>query len=277
MPKNKVKYNLRNVHYALLTFNAQGTPVFGTPVHIPGAVSLSLEANGEPSIFYADGYAYYTVSNNQGYEGDLEIAMLPDSFRTDVLKETMDSNSVLIEDATVETAAFALLFEFDGDQKKIRHVMYNCTATRPTIESATNEEEIEVKTETLTIKASPLEGGYVKARTSDNTNATAYNNWYSSVYMPQNATFGVSPSSMILGLEDSGTATIAGALGTVTAAVTIEGETTGMVQAVVSGSTLTITTTDQTREAEYVVTLTDGGRTTGNTATVEVTVVDEGE
>jgi len=277
MPKNKVKYNLRNVHYALLTFNAQGTPVFGTPVHIPGAVSLSLEANGEPSIFYADGYAYYTVSNNQGYEGDLEIAMLPDSFRTDVLKETMDSNSVLIEDATVETAAFALLFEFDGDQKKIRHVMYNCTATRPTIESATNEEEIEVKTETLTIKASPLEGGYVKARTSDNTNATAYNNWYSSVYMPQNATFGVSPSSMILGLEDSGTATIAGALGTVTAAVTIEGETTGMVQAVVSGSTLTITTTDQTREAEYVVTLTDGGRTTGNTTTVEVTVVDEGE
>ena len=277
MPKNKVKYNLRNVHYALLTFNAQGTPVFGTPVHIPGAVSLSLEANGEPSIFYADGYAYYTVSNNQGYEGDLEIAMLPDSFRTDVLKETMDSNSVLIEDATVETAAFALLFEFDGDQKKIRHVMYNCTATRPTIESATNEEEIEVKTETLTIRASPLEGGYVKARTSDNTNATAYNNWYSSVYMPQNATFGVSPSSMILGLEDSGTATIAGALGTVTAAVTIEGETTGMVQAVVSGSTLTISTTDQTREAEYVVTLTDGGRTTGNTATVEVTVVDEGE
>ena len=277
MPKNKVKYNLRNVHYALLTFNAQGTPVFGTPVHIPGAVSLSLEANGEPSIFYADGYAYYTVSNNQGYEGDLEIAMLPDSFRTDVLKETMDSNSVLIEDATVETAAFALLFEFDGDQKKIRHVMYNCTATRPTIESATNEEEIEVKTETLTIKASPLEGGYVKARTSDNTNATAYNNWYTSVYMPQNATFGVSPSSMILGLEDSGTATIAGALGTVTAAVTIEGETTGMVQAVVSGSTLTISTTDQTREAEYVVTLTDGGRTTGNTATVEVTVVEEGE
>ena len=276
MPKNKVKYNLRNVHYALLTFNAQGNPVFGTPVHIPGAVSLSLEANGEPSIFYADGYAYYTVSNNQGYEGDLEIAMLPDSFRTDVLKETMDSNSVLIEDATVETAAFALLFEFDGDQKKIRHVMYNCTATRPTIESATNEEEIEVKTETLTIKASPLEGGYVKARTSDNTNATAYNNWYSSVYMPQNATFAVSPSSMTLGLEDSGTATISGALGTVTAAVTVDGEPSGMVQASVSGSTLTLTTTDQTRtDVTYTVTLTDSGRTTGNTAVLTLTVEED--
>lgn len=276
MSKNKVKYNLRNVHYALLTFNAQGTPVFGTPVHIPGAVSLSLEANGEPSIFYADGYAYYTVSNNQGYEGDLEIALLPDSFRTDVLKETMDSNSVLIEDATVETAAFALLFEFDGDQKKIRHVMYNCTASRPTIESATNEEEIEVKTETLTIKASPLEGGYVKARTSDTTNATAYNNWYSSVYMPQSVTFGVTPSTMTLGLDDSGTATISGALGTVTAVITVDGEVSGMVQASVSGSTLTLTTTDQTRtDVDYTVTLTDAGRTTGNTAVLTLTVEDE--
>lgn len=271
-----MKYNLRNVHYALLTFNAQGNPVFGTPVHIPGAVSLSLEANGEPSIFFADGYAYYVVSNNQGYEGDLEIALVPDSFRTDVLKETMDSNNVLVEDATAETAAFALLFEFDGDKNKIRHVMYNCTASRPTIESATKEEEIEVKTETLTIKAAPLEGGYVKARTSDTTNATAYNNWYSSVYMPQNATFGVTPSTMTLGLDDSGTATISGALGTVTAAVTVDGEPSGMVQASVSGSTLTLTTTDQTRtDVEYTVTLTDSGRTTGNTVVLTLTVEDE--
>ena len=49
-------------------------------VAMPGAVSLSLEPNGEPSNFYADGYAYYTISNNMGYEGDLELAMVPESF-----------------------------------------------------------------------------------------------------------------------------------------------------------------------------------------------------
>ena len=185
--KNKVKFNIRNVHYAKLTVSETGEVTFAKPVPMPGAVSLSLDPNGEPSVFYADGYAYYTISNNQGYEGDLELALVPESFRTDILKETMDSNSVLIEDATVETEKFALLFEFDGDVKKIRHVLYNCIASRPTIESSTKEDEIEVKTETLSITASPLSGGYVKSRTSDTTTEEAYEGWYQAVYLPTDA------------------------------------------------------------------------------------------
>lgn len=92
---------------------------------MPGTVSLSLDPNGEPSNFYADGYAYYTISNNMGYEGDLELAMVPESFRTDVQKEELAGNKVLVENANVETENFALLFEFDGDVRKIRHVLYH--------------------------------------------------------------------------------------------------------------------------------------------------------
>ena len=87
--KNKVKFNIRNVHYAKLTVSETGEVTFAKPVPMPGAVSLSLDPNGEPSVFYADGYAYYTISNNQGYEGDLELALVPESFRTDILKETI--------------------------------------------------------------------------------------------------------------------------------------------------------------------------------------------
>ena len=102
---NKVKFNLKNVHYALLTLSAQNVPSFGKPVAIPGAVSLSLDANGEPENFYADGVVYYVINNNMGYDGDLEVAMIPESFRTDVLKEELDENGVLIENSESELTA----------------------------------------------------------------------------------------------------------------------------------------------------------------------------
>nr|DAL68020.1 MAG TPA: tail tube protein [Caudoviricetes sp.] len=182
--KNKVKFNICNVHYALITVAEEGSVTFGTPVPMPGAVSISMDPTGEPESFYADGIEYYVINNNQGYDGDLELAMIPESFRTDILKEEADANKVLVENANSETGSFALLFEFDGDIRKIRHVLYNCSASRPTIESKTNEEDKEVQTETLTIKARPMASGYVKAKTGDSTTDTVYNNWYKTVYEP---------------------------------------------------------------------------------------------
>lgn len=181
---NKVKYNLKNTHYALLSIDEEGVVSYGTPTPMPGSVSISLDANGEPENFYADGIAYYVINNNMGYDGDLEVAMIPENFRIEALKEIQDDNGVLIENADVELASFALLFEFDGDQKRIRHVLYNCSASRPSIEGKTNEDSREVQTETLTIKATPLASGMVKAKTGNATSATAYNNWYKAVYIP---------------------------------------------------------------------------------------------
>ena len=181
---NKVKYNLKNAHYALLTIGEDGTVSYGNPTAIPGSVSISLDANGEPENFYADGIAYYVINNNMGYEGDLELALIPESFRTEVLMEALDDNGVLIENAQVELASFALLFGFDGDQKHIRHVLYNCAASRPGIEGKTNEDSREVQTETLTIKATPLASGIVKAKTGNTTDTTVYDDWYKAVYMP---------------------------------------------------------------------------------------------
>lgn len=187
--KNKVKFNISNVHYALITSTDEGFN-FGLPVPMPGAVSISLDPNGEPESFYADGIEYYTISNNMGYDGDLEIALIPESFRTDILKEIADANKVLIENANTETAYFALLFEFDGDKHKIRHVMYNCTAARPSLEGQTNEESREVQHETLSLSSRPLPNGLVKARTGNDTNTEAYSSWYTQVYLPVEETEG---------------------------------------------------------------------------------------
>ena len=183
--KNKVKYNLKNVHAAILTKGESGTYSYGTPQAIPGAVSISLEAEGENTPFYADGIVYFRSTTNNGYSGDLEIALIPEWFRTQILRETLDSNGVLVETSSgAASVKFALLFEFDGDVNAIRHVLYCCTASRPSIESETKEDTIEPGTETLSLTADPREDGLVKSRTGDTTAAATYSNWSQSVYLP---------------------------------------------------------------------------------------------
>ena len=189
---NKVKYNLKNVHAAKLTetvVDNETTFTYGTPKPIPGAVSISLDAEGESNPFYADGIVYFRSVTNNGYSGDLEMALIPEWFRTEILQEELDGKGVLVEKSTnLESVKFALLFEFDGDVNCIRHVLYNCTSSRPSIESETKEDAIEPGTEKLSITADPRADGLVKARTGDTTNAATYAGWYSAVYLPTAAT-----------------------------------------------------------------------------------------
>ena len=110
---NKVKYNLKNVHAAKLTRGEDGSFTYAKPKAIPGAVSISLDAEGDSSPFYADGIVYFRSTANNGYSGDLEIALIPEWFRTEILKEELDNNGVLIEKANItELEKFALeIFE----------------------------------------------------------------------------------------------------------------------------------------------------------------------
>lgn len=183
---NKIKYGLKNVHVAILTTDGSGGYTYDTPVAIPGAVSLSLDAETDSSPFYADDLVYYRAVTLSNYNGDLELALVTDWFRENILKETKDTNGVLIENnLNVEPVHFAMLFEFSGDVKAIRHVLYNCSVSnRASLESSTKEDTIEPGTETLEITADPRTDGLIKARTGDDTSNTVYDNWYQSVYTP---------------------------------------------------------------------------------------------
>ena len=183
---NKVKFGIKNCFYAVATIADNGSATYANPVALKGAVSLSLEAQGENSPFYADDIVYYTSSANSGYQGDLELALVPDSFKTDVLGYGTDTNGILYEDADAEVKHFALIFEFSGDKHATRHVMYNCTATRPATGSTTKTESTEPQTESMTITATSiynasLDKNIVKAScTPDQT--TQYSAWNTTVY-----------------------------------------------------------------------------------------------
>lgn len=184
--KNKVRFGLKNVHYAVLkSVDENGTPTYDTPKAIPGAVSLSFDVEGEAEPFYADNIVYYMVNNNSGYSGDLEIALIPTEFATEIMGETLDENGVLVETSTAELQPFALMFEFTGDKNGIRHVMHNCYVARPGTEGSTDEDKKTVATEKLSFTANPLANGLVKAKSCESTNAETYAGWYKSVYIPE--------------------------------------------------------------------------------------------
>lgn len=153
MANNKVKFGLSNVYMAVITEENDGTYTYGTPIAVKGAVNLSLEPQGDTNDFYADNIIYFSSSTNQGYEGDLEISMIPDSIRTAIFGETTDVNGAFIESAEDKFKTFAFGFQIEGDQKGRRYWYYNCSLTRPNTTGATIEATKEPQTDTLTIKA----------------------------------------------------------------------------------------------------------------------------
>ncbi len=178
---NKIKFGLKNVHYAVIT-NNNVVISFGSTASIPGAVNLSLSPKGDKTEFYADDMAYFVATANQGYEGNLEIALIPDTFRVDVLGDKIDANGALFEDSNAIPKNIALMYEFKGDKKSTRHINYNVSVARPSIESSTKGASIEPITDTLEITASPAEDtGLVKGRLLEGQ--TGYDTFYSAVYL----------------------------------------------------------------------------------------------
>lgn len=179
MAKDKVKFGIKNVHiFPQLT----DAPTFGPVIDVPGAVSLSLDAQGDISKFYADNIVYYQTSANNGYEGDLEVALIPDEVFEKIFNYVKDGDNVYTENASKNVVPFAMTFEEEGDQAGTKFVLYNCTATRPSRSLATVEDSKEPTTQTLSVSAAPLKDGNVMAMTSADTTVDVLKDWHTDVY-----------------------------------------------------------------------------------------------
>lgn len=187
---NKVHYDLIDVHVAPLTIEA-GVVSFGAPVALEGSISMDLSPKGNTVQLRADGIVYYRSSSNSGYEGNLNLAMVPDWFRKEYLGETLDeTDKVQVENANAEPKPFALLYGFKYDQKQRRHVLYNCMASRPNIKGDNKENQKDPDTESLPLSAVPLPGGNVKASTTASTPEAVYSGWMKTVWQGKAATEG---------------------------------------------------------------------------------------
>ncbi len=192
---NKVRFGLRNVHYALLTATTDVqtgaiTYSWATPVAVPGAVSLDMSNESDMSVFYADNVAYYATATATTYKGSLEMALIPDSMLKAIWGDSEDSTNHVIYEGAGTAKAFALLFQINGDAQNDYYVLYNCTATRPSVSAETIGENAEPKTQSIEITAAALNDqfGTIQAHTNESTPAATKNGWFSAVvYADQGA------------------------------------------------------------------------------------------
>lgn len=187
MSKNKVTFGLEKVHIAFLD-DSGASPAWAEPVHIPGAVSLSPEPQGEESTFYADNGPYFVYTNNNGYTAELAMALVPDEILAEMLGWEIDSNGMLVESTNGIPKEFALMGQIQGDKKNRRFVFYRCKASRPSKEMTTRGESVEPSQDTLSLTILPIEingQNIVKGviELSD-TNAAVYNGFFNAVTLP---------------------------------------------------------------------------------------------
>ena len=180
--ENKVQFGLEKLYYALITVT-NGEETFGTPKAVPGAVSLSMDAETGETTFYADNIKYYVSKTNNGYSGSVELAKVPEEMWEDVYGVTVDAtDKVMVEKTTDVIKEVALLFEFSGDKNKNNCVLYRCVLGRPSISHQTTEDSNEPQTVSIDYEALPLSDGKVRATTTSQTDATVKSDWYTSVY-----------------------------------------------------------------------------------------------
>ena len=185
--ENKVVYGLKNVHYSKMSIGETGKVTYAKPTAIKGAVEISLESKAELVSFEADNEVYYSAPGTSSYEGTLTLAKVPDGFLVDILGEVLDAtDGVQTEIDGAKTANFALMFQFEGDNSGVRHLFYNCSASRPSVASKTGK-EIGATELAFTASAKPSESAndkaIVKAKTTGSTTTAVYNAWFDAVYM----------------------------------------------------------------------------------------------
>jgi phi13 family phage major tail protein len=187
MSKNKVTFGLEKVHIAFLD-DSGAAPAWGEPVHIPGAVSLSPEPQGEESTFYADNGPYFVYTNNNGYTAELVMALIPDEILAEMLGWEIDSNGMLVESTDGIPKEFALMGQIQGDKKNRRFVFYRCKASRPGKEMTIRSEGVEPSQDTLSLTILPIEvdgKNIVKGVIElSNANTAVYNGFFNAVTLP---------------------------------------------------------------------------------------------
>lgn len=150
---NKVEFGISQLHVGTYTVS-NGVATLGAPYHQKGAVSFAPEEQGEFSDFYADNIPYYSAYSGGTVEGDLEVAMFDDTFKTQFLGYRALADGGIANVKNAQKPQVYIAFQVEGDAEARRVILYNASLGAITREYSTIEETKEPATETIGVSAS---------------------------------------------------------------------------------------------------------------------------
>lgn len=190
----KYVHGNRNCGYATIDTSGQ-TPVFNTPVMLPGMVNSSVEIDQDSEEIFADNKVWVSAKGAKVRSLEIAFRYLDPAYMA-LLGFKQAGNGIWTDTGTF--VPHALFFEETvedgetGDVTHKLHIFYNCTGSEPELETETDEDGIEARE--ITVSYSCLESTFVKDTDNeycqyawierDDTNKTLYDTFQSAILTP---------------------------------------------------------------------------------------------
>ncbi|MFW6121846.1 MAG: major tail protein [Petrotogales bacterium] len=181
---NKYEFGISRTHVAFI--DEEGSDYYETPEEIPGTINISITPESETTEHHHDNKKAGEETNNNGYSGSIETSTIPDEILAEMQGHEIDDNDGIVERQDDEPKEFALMFETEGSDEKIRTVFYRVKAQRPSEEHQTNDPapNISTKTMDLTMMAEDdSEDKYIKYSLKESD--TGFDSFFEEVPMPE--------------------------------------------------------------------------------------------
>ena len=180
---NKVRFGLSNLYFGTYTVAANGTVTLGSPVKVPGAVSLNLDPETEETVFWADNVKYYVTNADNGFTGEVEVAAFNDDFKTTFMNYVALTDGGIAQIKGMDNQTCYMMFQSEGDAQSRRGILYNVTLGQISRSYQTTEGTKEPQTATLSITVvGDNETGITRASYTED--ATGYSTLFSAPPVP---------------------------------------------------------------------------------------------
>lgn len=193
----KIIHGNENFGYAPIVVSDNNVS-FGTPVMLPGMVSSTIEVEQDTNNIYADDTTYCKVKGAKVRTAEIGLRYIDKEY-AQYLGYKLNNNGMLTDTGSFPNhCVFFETIEEDcesGISTRTLHYLYNVMASTPSVETSTDEEEVDAVELTVSYSASEssfvvddsnnyVQYGYI-TRTDDN--ATTYDTFKQAVLLPTTA------------------------------------------------------------------------------------------